>query len=245
MTKTESDLGTKTDSVIQRHRKKYWLTVGFILCVGIAGGVLSLMGHNPFGAGAPAWLKYLFLALLFLPVLNLIVGNMTYADEMDEATAEQYSGPPQSPFVLRVPSRVGHPGRWFTVVPLFVFGATILLTVLLSPVLGDAVIAAGGSFMVFNMALFGVFMVVFGVGVWFARRNSFYNKYRREFTEEFFAALSGTGYSWARSGYHIFPDDYVDDSYVSLKDSAGLTSKWNLTWDGELATLTPMPADEV
>lgn len=201
------------------------------------------MGHNPFGEDAPDWLRVLFSGLIFLPLANLFVGNMFYAGEMEDALARPYSGPPLSAFVLRVPSRVDQPGASYLLVPFFALIATILLAMFLGPVVGDAVMASGASFQVFGAVLLGIIALVVGVGVWTGHRFSVYTKRQRVFSDEFFAALSVAGFSWGKKGYQVAPVDYTGDSYVSLVDSSELTSRWNVTWSGESATLTPVLAE--
>lgn len=243
MNKTESGLGSKADDVTRRHKRTYVLTVVFIACVGIAGAVLTAMGHPVFGDEAQGWLRILFMALLFLPVINLFVLNMFYSSELEDAVARPYSGPQQSVFTLRVPSKADQKSASYVMIPFSILAVVILLAVFLVPVIGDAVIAAGAPFEIFNAVLIGIAAVVAGVAVWAALRFTADAKRQRAFREEFLAALSQTGFSWAKRDLRVVPADYTDGDYVSLKDSAGLTSKWNVTWNGEVATLTHLPSE--
>jgi hypothetical protein len=239
MMKTESGLTERADALIRKRKKSYRLLVGWVAFLFVAAVVFTLLGVSPFSHEGSGLLRPIFFTLLFLPIGMYALGTSFFQAEMEEASAQQYAGPPQSPFTLSVPSRVGQPGRWFTVAPLFIFGAVLALVIFLFPVLSDMVMNAGGSFMVFNLMVLGAVLLVIGVGVWMVRRTLVSNKKQREFTGEFAGALLGAGFMFAREGYQIYPEDYEGEPSIPLKDSNGLVSRWNLSWSGEVATLTP------
>lgn len=245
MTNHLNGSGSQMEKLAKRRRRLYAWTVGFLLCVFIAHMILLSTGNSPLAKDAPDWLHYGFLALVYLPLVNLVVANMFFQGERDNAVAadsdSERSGPAPDAFTVGSSAKLALRPNGYVIIPIMVLAGLILAAVTLGPVAGDALISSGASLAAFNVFCGAVAVLVAVALIWAVKRGIDDAKRFRAFKTGFYKSLQIRGYEWGNSGTDVAGVDYTADSPMVLKDMRrGVKSRWTVRWEGDVAYLTPL-----